>query len=153
MPQSWRLTEVNSVMTSQISDLAAVDANAEIGDDVCIGPFCVVGPDVKIGRGTKLLNNVTVIGHVRIGEFNTIYPGAVIGGEPQDLSFRGSNTRVVMGDGNVIREAVTISRATEKEDGVTRVGNESYLMACCHVAHDCFIGDHVVIANSTLLAG
>ena len=140
-------------MISQISDLAAVDPRAEIGDDVAIGPFCVIGPHVTIGRGTRLLNNVTVLGHAEIGQFNTIYPGAVIGGDPQDLSFRGSDTRVVIGDGNVIREAVTISRATEKEDGVTRVGSESYLMACCHVAHDCCVGDHVVIANGTLLAG
>jgi UDP-N-acetylglucosamine acyltransferase len=134
--------------------MASVDPRAKIGADVLIGPFCVVGPQVVIGRGTRLLNNVTVMGPAEIGEFNTIYPGAVIGGDPQDLSFHGSElTRVTIGNGNVIREAVTISRATEKEDGVTRVGNHSYLMACCHVAHDCYVGDHVVIANGTLLAG
>ncbi len=140
-------------MSSHISDLASVDSRASIDQDVEIGPFCVVGPDVRIGRGTRLLNNVTIMGCARIGEENTIYPGAVIGGAPQDLNYRGAKTRVVIGNRNVIREAVTISRATEKEDGVTTIGSECYLMACCHVAHDCYVGDHVVIANGALLAG
>jgi UDP-N-acetylglucosamine acyltransferase len=140
-------------MSSHISDLAAVDALASIDEDVEVGPFCVVGPDVSIGRGTRLLNNVTIMGCTRIGEGNTIYPGTVIGGAPQDLSYRGAKTRVLIGDGNVIREGVTINRATEKEEGVTTVGNDCYLMACSHIAHDCYVGDHVVIANGVLLAG
>jgi UDP-N-acetylglucosamine acyltransferase len=140
-------------MTAMISDQASVDPRAELDDDVEVGPFCLVGPEVTIGRGTRLLSHVTVTGCVTIGEFNQLYPGAVVGAEPQDLSYRGSRTRVVIGDRNVLRECVTVNRATEKEEGVTVIGNRCFLMACCHVAHDCFIGDGVVIANGTLLAG
>ena len=140
-------------MARSISDKAQVDPRAELDDDVEVGPFCVVGPEVRIGRGTRLLNHVTVTGRVTIGEENRIYPGVVIGAEPQDVSYRGSPTEVLVGDHNVIREAVTINRATEKEDGVTVVGSHCFLMACCHVAHDCRIGDSVLMANATLLGG
>jgi UDP-N-acetylglucosamine acyltransferase len=140
-------------MTRHISPHALVDGSAELADDVSIGPFCVIGPHVSIGAGTRLDNNVTVTGHVRIGRNNHIYPGAVIGGEPQDLSYRGSDTCVAIGDGNIIREGVTINRASEKEDGITSVGNHCYLMACSHVAHDCRLGDHVILANGALLGG
>lgn len=140
-------------MTTRVADNVSIDPRAEIDDDVEIGPFCVVGPHVRIGRGTRLMNNVTVMGHVTIGEFNRIYPGVVIGGEPQDISYAGSPTRVEIGDHNIIRECVTINRGTEKEFGVTRIGNRNFLMACCHVAHDCCLGDHIVIANGTLLGG
>ena len=140
-------------MATKISDRAEVDSRAEIGDEVEIGPFCFVGPQVRIGRGSKLLANVSILGRVTIGEENKFYPGAVIGAEPQDLSYRGGDTQVVIGDGNVFREAVTVNRATEKESGVTSIGNDCFLMACCHVAHDCVLGDRVVIANGTLLAG
>ena len=126
---------------------------AEIDDDVEIGPFCVIGPNVRIGRGTRLENNVTLMGRVTLGEHNHLYPGVVIGGEPQDISYRGSDTQVIIGDHNIIREGVTINRGTEKEDGVTSVGNHNFLMACCHVAHDCKLGNHIVIANGTLLGG
>ena len=80
-------------------------------------------------------------------------PGCVIGGEPQDLSYRGSSTRVMIGDHNVFRESVTVNRGTEKDRGVTTIGSHGYFMACCHIAHDCFVGDHVIIANGTLLGG
>jgi UDP-N-acetylglucosamine acyltransferase len=140
-------------MAAEISDKAAVDPRAEIGDDVEIGPFCLVGPEVTIGQGTRLLSHVTLTGCVTLGEYNKIYPGAVIGAEPQDLSYRGSRTRVVIGDHNVIREGVTINRATTKEDGLTVVGDHCYFMACSHVAHDCKVGDHVVMANGVLLGG
>lgn len=140
-------------MATYVADHAAVDSRAEIEEDVEIGPFCVVGPHVKIGRGTRLENGVTIMGHVVIGQHNHLFPGVVIGGEPQDLSYQGSDTRVEIGDHNVIREAVTINRATEKEDGVTSIGNHNYLMACCHVAHDCRLGNYIVIANGTLLGG
>ena len=136
-----------------ISNQAAIDPRAEIDDDVEIGPFCVVGPHVRIGRGTQLENNVTLIGDVTIGEFNHVYPGAVIGAEPQDVSYQGSPTKVQIGDYNTIREGVTINRATEKEKGVTSIGCHNYLMASCHVAHDCNLGDHIIIANSSLLGG
>ena len=107
----------------------------------------------RIGHGTRLESNVTLMGDVTIGCRNHLYPGVVIGGEPQDISYHGAETRVVIGDDNIIRECVTINRATEKEEGVTRIGNHNFLMACCHVAHDCQLGDHIIIANSTLLGG
>lgn len=138
---------------TDIAPTAVVDPQAELGDDVTIGPFCVVGPRARIGRGTRLIGHVTILGRTIIGEGNQIFPNAVIGAEPQDLSYRGSETCVVIGDHNVIREGVTINRATEKEDGITSVGNHCYLMAACHVAHDCKIGDRVIIANGTLLGG
>jgi len=140
-------------MAVTVAEHCAIDSRAEIDDDVEIGPFCTVGPHVRIGRGTRLENNVTVIGHVAIGRYNHISPNAVIGGEPQDISYGGSDTQVVIGDHNIIRECVTINRASEKEDGITLLGDHNFVMACCHVAHDCKVGSHIVIANSTLLAG
>lgn len=132
---------------------AIVDSGAQIGPGVRIGPSCVISGQSVIGRGTVLANNVTLMGHVRIGERNRISPNCVIGGEPQDISYRGTDTLVEIGDDNVIREGVTINRASEKEDGRTTVGNANLLMAACHVAHDCRIGDHVIIANGALLGG
>ena len=140
-------------MAADISPLASVDPQAEIADDATIGPFCTVGPHVHIGSGTKLLNNVTLMGHVRLGCDNTVYPNVVLGGEPQDVSYRGSNTRVVIGDRNIFREGVTVNRASEKEDGVTWIGDDNFLMANSHVAHDCKLGNHILIANGSLLAG
>jgi UDP-N-acetylglucosamine acyltransferase len=140
-------------MATFTAESARIDPRAEIDRDVEIGPYCVVGPHVRIGAGTRLLSNVTIMGHVTIGAHNVVYPGVVIGGEPQDLSYGGSPTRVEIGDHNMIREGVTINRATEKEDGVTAVGRHNYLMAFSHVAHDCKLGDHIVIANGTLLGG
>ncbi|HEX4000825.1 MAG TPA: acyl-ACP--UDP-N-acetylglucosamine O-acyltransferase [Pirellulales bacterium] len=140
-------------MSMRIADHVSIDPRAEIADDVEIGPFSVVGPHVRIGRGTRLENNVTLMGRVTIGRDNHIFPGVVIGGHPQDISYRGTDTQVIIGDGNVIREAVTINRASEKEDGITSVGSHNFLMGGCHVAHDCRLGDHIIIANATLLGG
>jgi len=140
-------------MATYVAEHVAIDSRAEIDSDVEIGPFCVIGPHVKIGKGTRLENGVTIMGHVTLGQYNHVYPGAVIGGEPQDISYRGSDTRVVIGDHNCIRESVTINRATEKEDGVTSIGDHNFLMACSHVAHDCRLGNHIIIANGTLLGG
>jgi UDP-N-acetylglucosamine acyltransferase len=140
-------------MAADIHPTAIVEFGARIADDVRIGPYCIVSGRAAIGPGTVLANNVTILGDVSIGAGNAIHAFAVIGGEPQDLSYRGAPTRVVVGDHNVIRENVTINRATEKEDGVTIVGSGNYLMAACHVAHDCRIGDHVILANGVLLGG
>ncbi|HUS37870.1 MAG: acyl-ACP--UDP-N-acetylglucosamine O-acyltransferase [Pirellulales bacterium] len=140
-------------MSTVFAENVAIDPRADIDVDVQIGPFCVIGPDVRIGRGTRLISHVTLTGNVTIGRDNTIHPGAVIGGEPQDVSYQGSPTQVFVGDNNIIREGVTINRASEKEDGLTSIGSHNFLMANCHVAHDCRIGDHVVIANGSLLGG
>jgi UDP-N-acetylglucosamine acyltransferase len=140
-------------MANHIADNAMIDPRAEIDTDVEIGPFCVVGPEVVIGRGTKLLNNVTLMGRVTLGQHNQLYPGVVIGGEPQDLSYRGEPTEVVIGDYNVLRESVTVNRGTMKEEGITSIGDRCFFMAGCHVAHDCRLGDRIVMANATLLGG
>ncbi len=137
----------------KISKLASVDPAAEIGPGVEIGPFCVIGPKAKIGRGSKLINNVTMLGSVTLGEDNVVSPGAVLGGAPQDISYRGTETHVVIGDRNTIRECVTINRATEKEDGYTRVGSDCYFMGNVHIAHDCMIGDRCIIGHGSMLGG
>ena len=136
-----------------VSPLACVDPSAQIGPGVEIGPFCVVGPQAKIGRGTQLINSVTILGDVTIGEDNIISPGAVIGGAPQDISYRGTDTKVVIGDRNTIRECVTINRASEKEQGVTTIGSDCYFMGCVHIAHDCLISDNIIIGHGSMLGG
>lgn len=140
-------------MAIYVDNLAAVDPRAELEDEVAIGPFCVVGPKAKIGRGTRLESHVTITGRVTLGAFNRVSPGAVLGGDPQDISYRGTDTEVVIGDHNVIRECVTVNRATEKEDGVTTIGDHNYFMAGSHVAHDCRLGCHIILANAVLLGG
>jgi UDP-N-acetylglucosamine acyltransferase len=140
-------------MAISIADTACVDPRADLADDVEVGPYCVIGPDVKIGRGTRLIAHVCLLGVTTLGESNTISPYVVIGGDPQDLSYRSTPTRVEIGDHNTIREGVTIHRATEKEDGVTRMGSHNFLMATSHVAHDCKLGDHITIANGSMLGG
>lgn len=140
-------------MSVNIAPTAAVDPRANIESDVQIGHFCVVGPDVTIGRGTKLESNVTLMGRVVVGEENHFFPNVVIGAHPQDLSYQGSPTLVEIGNNNTLREGVTVNRATEKEDGITRIGNQCYLMANTHIAHDCKIGDRVIMANNVMLGG
>lgn len=140
-------------MAIQIADTACVDPRAEIADDVEIGPYCVIGADVKIGRGTRLISHVSIQGRTTIGENNTIHPFAVLGGDPQDYSYQGSATRVEIGHNNIIREGVTINRGSEKEDGVTRLGDGNMLMANVHIAHDCVLGNRITIANNTMLGG
>ena len=140
-------------MATWISPQAAVDPRAEIGDDVFIGPFCVVGPRCRIGNGTHLENNVTLMGRVTMGVDNMVYPGTVIGGEPQDIKKCVSETEVVIGDRNLFREAVTVNRGSEKEEGITKLGNDNFLMAAAHVGHDCIVGNHCILTNACLLGG
>jgi UDP-N-acetylglucosamine acyltransferase len=140
-------------MPTIIAHTAVVDPRAELDDDVRIGHHCVVGANVKIGRGTRLENSVTLTGHTSIGRDNRFFPGCVIGGEPQDLSYQGSPTQVIIGDGNVFRECVTVNRGTEKDEGTTRIGHNCYFMANSHVAHDCIVEDRVIMANTVMLGG
>jgi len=137
----------------KISPLAAVDPKARLADDVEVGPFCVIGPDVTIGGGTRLLNSVTVIGHTTIGRNNVIHPNAVIGSMPQDRSYKSAPTRVEVGDNNVIREACTIHRGTEKGGGLTRVGDNNMLMVNVHLGHDVHMGSNCTIANNLMTGG
>ena len=132
---------------------AIVDPKARVADDAEIGPYSVVGPSVTIGSGTVVQNHVTLTGRTTIGRNNVIHPYAVIGGTPQDLKYKGEDTEVVIGDGNTLREYVTVNIGTAGGGGVTRIGNNGLYMAGCHIAHDCELGDHVVIANNVLLAG
>src|SRR6476469_380199 len=115
-------------MTIHVEPTAVVDPRAELDDEVQIGPFCVVGPKARIGRGTQLINSVTIMGRVTIGQHNRIFAGAVLGGDPQDICYRGSDTEVVIGADNLIRVCVTDTRATEKENGVTTLGSHSFIM-------------------------
>jgi UDP-N-acetylglucosamine acyltransferase len=140
-------------MPTIIAHTAVVDPRAELDDEVRIGHHCVIGPHVRIGYGTRLENGVTLTGNTLIGRDNHFYPGCVIGAEPQDLSYKGTPTQTIIGDNNVFRESVTVNRATEKDDHITRVGNDCYMMACAHVAHDCKVGDRVIMANSVMLGG
>jgi UDP-N-acetylglucosamine acyltransferase len=140
-------------MATLIADTACVDPRAELDDNVEVGPYCVVGPEVSIGRGTRLVAHACVLGRTILGRDNVIHPFCVLGGEPQDVSYKGSPTRLEIGDRNIIREGVTIHRGSEKEEGVTRMGSDNLLMVNVHVAHDCIIEDRVIIANNTMLAG
>ena len=140
-------------MVSSVAKTASVDSRARLAPDVTIGPYCVVGPEVEIGRGTRLFGHVCLTGAVTLGEFNTVGPFVAIGGEPQDLSYWGKMTRVQIGDRNVIGERVTIHRASEKEDGITRIGNENQFLIGAHVAHDCKLADRITMGMGSLLGG
>lgn len=140
-------------MANTIHPLACVDPKAKLGDNIEIGPFCVIGPHVQIGDGCRLDNNVTIIGHTTIGERNHFFTNCVIGGEPQDHSYRESPTWVEIGDDNVFREGVTVNRGAEKEDHGTRIGHHNMLMSNAHVAHNCCIGNHAMLVNGVLLGG
>lgn len=132
---------------------AIVEAGAELGQGVIIGPFCHVGPDVRLGDGVELKSHVVVTGATEIGPDCTIFPFACIGEIPQDLKFRGEKTRLVIGARNRIREHVTMNTGTEGGGGITRVGDDGLFMAGCHVAHDVQVGDRVIIVNNAALAG
>ncbi len=138
---------------AMIHPLAVVDPGATLGADVQIGPFTVIGPDVEIGDGTRIGPHCSIHGPTRIGRDNHIHGHAAIGGEPQDKKFAGERTSLEIGDGNIIREFVTINRGTGAGGGVTRIGSHNWLLAYVHVAHDCQVGSHCVFSNNATLAG
>ncbi len=141
-------------MTSSfIHPTALVESGAQIGDDVYIGPFCTVGPQVKIGAGSRLQSHVVVEGDTTIGEKNIFSPFCTIGSPPQDLGYKNEPTRVVIGHRNIFREGFSVHRGTPKDKTVTTIGDDNYIMGYCHVAHDCVVGHHVIMANQTALAG
>lgn len=137
----------------KIHPSAYVHPKAELGADVEIGAFAMVGEQVKLGRGTRLLSHAVVEGNTQIGEENEIGSFSVIGGKPQDLKYKGEPTQLIIGDRNLFRENVTVNTGTVTGGGVTRIGSDCLIMAYCHVAHDCTIGDRVIMANYTGLSG
>lgn len=140
-------------METQISPLSHVDPAARIGNGVFIGPFCLVGPDVEIGDNCVLMSHVVITGRTRIGSGNRFWANCVIGGEPQDVSWKDSQTEIHIGDNNIFREGVTVNRGAEKEDGITRIGNHNMFMANSHVAHNCRVFNNVILVNGVLLGG
>ncbi len=137
----------------EIHPSAVVSPSAELGSGVKIGPYSIIGEHVSIGRNTVIKAHVFIEGHTQIGERNRIYPFSSIGTPPQDITYRGEDTHVIIGNDNVIREYVTINRATTKEKWKTVIGNNNFIMAYAHIAHDCFLGDRVIMSNVATLGG
>jgi UDP-N-acetylglucosamine acyltransferase len=136
-----------------IDSRAVVASGARIHEDVAVGPFAVIGEDVEIGRGSRIDSHAVIKGPTVIGAENHIYPFASIGDDPQDKKYKGERTRLVIGDRNSIRECCTINRGTAQDEGVTIVGNDNWIMAYAHIAHDCRVGDHTIFANNASIAG
>ncbi|MBU2048212.1 acyl-ACP--UDP-N-acetylglucosamine O-acyltransferase [Stenotrophomonas sp. TWI700] len=136
-----------------IHPTAVIDPSATLAADVRVGAFCLIGADVEIGAGTEIGPHCSIHGPTRIGRNNRFIGHAAIGGEPQDKKYKGERTELVIGDDNVIREFVTINRGTAGGGGITTVGNDNWMLAYTHVAHDCHVGDHCVFSNNTTLAG
>jgi UDP-N-acetylglucosamine acyltransferase len=130
-----------------------IDPSAELADDVEVGPFCVIGPGVKIGAGSVIGPHVVIQGPTTIGPTNHFHPFASIGGVPQDKKYAGESTSLEIGAGNTFFESVTVSRGTTQDGGVTRIGDDNWIMAYVHIAHDCQIGSHTILANCATLAG
>ena len=145
------MIELGKVM--EIHPTAVVSSKAELGSGVRIGPYSSVGRDVKIGNDTEIAAHVVIDDDTEIGERNRIYPFASIGSPPQDIGYKGEKTRLIMGNDNLVREYVTLNRATTKEEWRTVIGNHCYFMAYSHVAHDCRISDHVILTNGATLGG
>ncbi|WP_104637555.1 acyl-ACP--UDP-N-acetylglucosamine O-acyltransferase [Helicobacter felis] len=136
-----------------IASTAIIDPRARIAPSARIGHFCVIGPHVTLEEGVELYNNVTLLGNTTIQKNTTIFPYATLGTIPQDLKYDGEETQLVIGERNLIREYCMINPGTQGGGGVTRIGNDNLLMAYVHVAHDCQIGNHCILANGVTLAG
>ncbi len=140
-------------MSDRIHSTAVISDSAKIAEDVEIGAFCVIGDDVEIGRGTRIGSHVVISGPTTIGEDNRIYQFASVGDDPQDKKYRDEPTKLFIGDRNTIREYCTISRGTVQGEGFTRLGDDNWIMAYVHIAHDCIIGSQCIMANNATLAG
>ena len=136
-----------------IHNTAIISSKAKISDNVTIGPYSVIGPKVEIGEGTIVQSHVIITGDTKIGLNNKIYSFASIGNDPQDLKFKGEETKLEIGDNNKIREYVTINPGTEGGGRLTKVGNNCLFMVSAHIAHDCLVGDNVILANNVPLGG
>lgn len=140
-------------MPKEIHKTAIVSPKADIGDNVFIGPFCIIGEGVVIKKGARLVSNVIVEGNTEIGQECIVHPFATIGLPPQDIKYKNEKTGVKIGKKNIIREYTSIHRATAGEGGLTEIGDSNFLMAYVHIAHDCKIGNSVIMANAAMLAG
>ena len=136
-----------------IHKTAIVNSKAKIASSANIGPYCVIGANVEIGENVTIHSHVSVSGNTKIGNDNKIYPFASIGNDPQDLKYNGEETKLIIGDNNKIREYVTINPGTEGGGGLTKIGNNCLFMISSHVAHDCYVGNNVIIANNVPLGG
>lgn len=136
-----------------IDSRAVIDTKASLADNVKVGPFSVIGPDVEIGEGCIIGPHVVLRGPTRIGRNNHIYQFSSVGEDPQDKKYAGESTCLEIGDNNTIREFCTINRGTSQDVGVTRIGNNNWIMAYVHIAHDCQVGNDIILANCTTLAG
>lgn len=136
-----------------IHPTAVIDPGAKVPSSCSVGPYCVIGPDVELGESCELISHVVIHGPATIGSHNRFFPFCSVGIEPQDVTFAGQNTRLQMGDHNIVRECVTINRGTEKGGGVTTVGSHTLILAYSHIGHDCVIGDHAMLINGATLAG
>jgi UDP-N-acetylglucosamine acyltransferase len=136
-----------------IHKTAIIDSKAKISNNVKIGAYSVIGPNVELGHNTEIQSHVSIIGNTKIGKNNMIYPFASIGNDPQDLKFHGEKTKLKIGDNNKIREYVTINPGTEGGGGLTKIGNNCLFMVSSHVAHDCKVGNNVILANNVPLGG
>ena len=138
---------------AQVHPSAVVEAGARLGDGVRVGPFCYIGAEVEVGDGTTFGSHCSVHGPTRIGRDNRFVAHCAIGGEPQDKKYGGERVELVIGDRNVFREFCTVNRGTGNGGGVTRIGDDNWLLAYTHVAHDCQVGSHCVFSNNATLAG
>ncbi len=136
-----------------IHPTAVIDPGARLGEGVSVGAFTLVGPDVEIGDGCQIGPHCSFAGPTRIGRDNRFVGHCAVGGEPQDKKFAGERTELVIGDRNVFREFVTLNRGTGNGGGVTRIGDDNWMLAYTHVAHDCIVGNHCIFSNNTTLAG
>ena len=132
---------------------AIIDPSAKVAEDVIIGPWTYIGPDVEIGSGTEIMSHVVIKGPTTIGKNNRIFQFSSVGEECQDKKYAGEETRLEIGDNNIIRESCTIHRGTTQDIGLTKVGNNNLVMAYVHIAHDCVVGDNIILANNATLAG
>ncbi len=142
-----------SADAARIHPTALIDPHAQLDSAVQVGPYAVIGPHVRIGPGSSIGAHCVIEGHTTIGADNRIFQFASIGAPPQDKTYAGEPTRLTIGNGNTIREFVTINTGTVQDAGVTRVGDDNWIMAYVHIAHDCQVGDHTILANSVQLAG
>ena len=138
---------------TQIHPTALVDPSAELAHDVVVGAYSIIGPHVRIGAATRVGSHCVIEGHTTIGQGNRIFQFASLGAAPQDKKYAGEPTRLEIGNGNTIREFVTINTGTVQDAGVTQLGDDNWIMAYVHIAHDCQLGDHIILANSVQLAG